>query len=160
MNWAHLHILLNHAPVIGMVIAVCLLVWGLWQRSDDVLRASLIMISVLALVSIAVYFTGEPAEHVIEDLPDIVESTIEEHEDAALWAVIELVVVGLVSLGGLIRFRGRAIPTRFATIILLLSVLSAAIFARTAYLGGHIRHTEIREGTTAIVQGERLPERG
>jgi hypothetical protein len=107
------------------------------------------MITVLAVVAIAVYLTGEPAEAVVEDLPDVLDSAIESHEKAALIAVTELFVLGIVALAGLIRSRGRAISKRLTLVVLAMSIVSAGAFAVTGFLGGKIRHSEIRSETPA-----------
>jgi len=52
MNWAHVHILLNHFPIIGTVFGVFFLAVALVKQSRDLQRASLgffILIALLAL---------------------------------------------------------------------------------------------------------------
>ena len=39
MNIAHLHLMLNHFPVVGSVIVALLLVLALYRRSDELGRA-------------------------------------------------------------------------------------------------------------------------
>ena len=151
MTGVHIHLLLNHLPVIGTIVALLLLAFAVQRRSVPLTRASLALFALLAVVGLAVYLTGEPAEHVIEDIPGLRESThdfIEEHEDAALFATWLLGAVGALSLGGLIVYRKRpeGIPRRFAVIVLILSLFPTVAMIRTAYLGGLIRHTEIRGG--------------
>ncbi len=154
MNWAHLHLLVNHVPVIGTVIAVLLLALAVLGRSSELTRVSFGMLVVLALTAGAVYLTGEPAEEVVEDLPGVSEAVIEPHEEAAMVASLLLGAVGAIALGGLILARrGRELPARFAHVVLALAVLAAAAMGRTAFLGGHIRHTEIRAGAPVVDEG-------
>ena len=40
MNWAHLHLALNHVPVIGLPIVLLLLAWAILRRSTELLKAS------------------------------------------------------------------------------------------------------------------------
>jgi hypothetical protein len=146
MNMAHLHLLLNHLPVIGTVFTVALLSFGLFRRSPEITRVSLGMLAIVALTAGGVYLTGEPAEEVVEGLPGVTEALIERHEEAALIATVLLGVVGAVALGGLIAFRldpSRSVG-RVGRVVLVLAIAPTAMMARVAYLGGQIRHEEIR----------------
>jgi uncharacterized membrane protein len=151
MSPAHLHLLLNHLPVVGTIGAVLLLAYALLRRSPELTRVSLGLFVLVALAGVAVYLTGEPAEEAVEHLSGVSESMIESHEDAALLATILLGVVGTVALAGLVAFRRRTggIPRGFATLALLLALAPAAAMGYTANLGGQIRHTEIRAGAAA-----------
>ena len=66
MNWAHLHLALNHVPVIGLPIVLLLLGWGIVKRSPELLKASFGLIILLAVVTVIVQVTGEPAEELVE----------------------------------------------------------------------------------------------
>jgi hypothetical protein len=149
MNWVHIHLLLNHLPVIGIVLALPILAWGRWKRSDEVVRVALALLATLAAVTIVVYLTGEPAEEAVEGLSGVSETLIERHEEAALFATVAFVTVGAVALGALIQFRRRAMPPRVAALILALTVIAAGLGAWTANLGGQIRHTEIGASAAA-----------
>jgi uncharacterized membrane protein YeaQ/YmgE (transglycosylase-associated protein family) len=151
MSPVHLHLLLNHVPVIGTIVAILLLGYALLRGSSELVRVSLGMFVLLALAAVLVYLTGEPAEELVEDLPGVSETILERHEDVALVATILLGVVGAVALGGLFAFRRRAagIPRGFAAFALLLALVSAGAMGYTANLGGQVRHTEIRPGGVA-----------
>jgi hypothetical protein len=156
MNLAHLHLLLNHVPVIGTIVAVLLLAYALWRKSAELTRVALGMFVILAFFGLAVYLTGEPAEHVAQRLPGVTRDAIHEHEEAGLIAAWLLGAVGALSLGGLIDYRRRpeGVPRRFGFILLILSLFPALAMARTANLGGMVRHSEIRSDTTgaAVIQ--------
>ncbi|MBI3989115.1 MAG: hypothetical protein HY347_05815 [candidate division NC10 bacterium] len=151
MNWAHLHLVLNHVPVIGMVLGVVLLAVALVKQSRDLQRVSLGFFILLALLALPVYFTGEPAAKVIEQLPGVSESVIERHEEAALIALVAVEVLGVIALGGVfLSRRPKTIPTWFAITLLLLSIAVGGWMVWTANLGGQIRHTEIRATGNAL----------
>jgi uncharacterized membrane protein YeaQ/YmgE (transglycosylase-associated protein family) len=159
MSPVHLHLLLNHLPVIGTIVAILLLGYALLRRSAELVRVSLGMFVLLALTAAVVYLTGEPAEELFEGLPGVSEAILERHEEAALVATILLGSVGAVALGGLLVFRKRVtgIPRGFAALALLLALVPAAAMGYTANLGGQIRHTEIRP---AGVADANVAERG
>ena len=108
----------------------------------------------LAATAVVVYLTGEPAEELIENLPGFSEAIVEEHEEVALIATIGMVVLGLVALVGLIRFRPpRIAPTWYGRGVLLLALLMGGVMVWTANLGGQIRHSEIRSNGGAATEG-------
>jgi uncharacterized membrane protein len=153
MNATHIHLLLNHFPIIGTLIGSALLIWGFFKKQDNIKIAACTIIVVMALIAIPVFLTGEPAEEAVEHLPGIAENIIEEHEEAAQFAIWILGFTGLMALISMIAYRvnHRLVRTAF-TLTLILSILGFAAMARTGYTGGQIRHTELRSGT--VVQGE------
>ena len=149
MNQAHWHLLLNHFPVVGTILCLLLLIAGVLRKSEEWKRAGLSCLVLVALLAIPAYPTGEPAEGVIEHLPDVSESLIEPHEAAAKFAILAALATGAVALFGLLRFRGPgALPTWLMTVMLLMTAWTVAVMAQTANLGGKIRHTEVRAGFT------------
>ena len=62
MDAAHVHLALNHFPVIGAIIAILLLGYALLKRSDELTRAGLALLFLVGTVAIPVFITGEPAE--------------------------------------------------------------------------------------------------
>ena len=152
MSAVHLHLLLNHVPVIGTLLALCLLAYAALRRDDGVARVSLGLFALLTLVAIAVFLTGEPAEEAVEGLAGVPESLVERHEEAALLSTIALGVMGGLSLAALFWFRRRAIPRTAALLLLAAALLPAGAMAWTASLGGQIRHSEIRPGAAALAE--------
>lgn len=146
MDAAHVHLLLNHVPVIGLVFAFLLLAYGLARRSDDVMKAALWTLGLVGLAAVVVYLTGEPAEELVEGLPGFSEPAMERHEEAALWATVAAAAVGALALGGLYAFRRRSLSRGFGATALLLTLLAGLPMGWTANLGGQVRHEEIRGG--------------
>jgi hypothetical protein len=81
MNWAYVHLALNHLPVIGAIFGVLLLLLALLRKSEELKRVSLGVFVITALLALPIYFTGEPAEEVVEHLPGVAEPLIERHEN-------------------------------------------------------------------------------
>jgi len=97
---------------------------------------------------LAAQFTGEPAEEVVEGLPDVPESLVGAHEDAAKFATIVAsitTVLGIVIAVVVFRRDGN-IPWIATTTLLVATVTTSAAMAWTGSTGGKIRHTEIRDG--------------
>lgn len=145
MNWAHVHLMINHVPVIGLLGAVLLLIYALARKSEEVKMVSFGLFVLIALMTFAVYFTGEAAQKVVKDLPGVTEADIGRHEEIAGLALTSMEVLGVAALIGLILLRrSGAIPKWIVVVVLVLSLITAAIVGFTANLGGQIRHTEIR----------------
>lgn len=143
MSILHLHLLLNHIPVVGALFALVLFAAALTLRDKVSSKFALGFTAALALVAVAVYFTGEPAEEAVENLVGVTERSIEAHEEAAQLGTIAFAVLGGLSILALIAFRAKRIP-RWVTIAGLVGVTAVSgIMAWTANLGGQIRHSEI-----------------
>ncbi|MCI0564610.1 MAG: hypothetical protein MN733_39585, partial [Nitrososphaera sp.] len=69
MNLAHVHLLLNHFPVIGTVFGFLFLAYAMAKKSEELKKVSLGIFVLIALIALPVYFTGEPAEEVVKHLP-------------------------------------------------------------------------------------------
>ena len=144
MNVVHVHLLLNHVPVVGAVIGTLLLAYAAVRRNSEVSKIALALFAALAAVSVAVFLTGEPAEEAVEHLPGFSESITEQHEELARVAMISIVAFGVLAIGALTYFRRRVLPRWFAATSLLFSLTIVALMAVTANSGGQIRHSEIR----------------
>jgi hypothetical protein len=141
---AHLHLLLNHFPTIGLAIALGLLVASLLKKSEDLKQASFVGFFLLGLLAIPAYLTGSAAQTVLQDQPDVSQQVIAAHQDAALLALILLEITGLMAWIALWRFR-RWHPVG----ILVLAIVTFGLMASAANIGGHIRHPEIQAAGTA-----------
>lgn len=144
MDSTHIHLLLNHFPIIGTIIGTAILLFGIWNRNIPIQQISLTTISIMALLAIPVFLTGEPAEESVENLPGISENVIEAHEEAAEIAFWLMMVTGVVSILSLVAYNAQHQYTKVIVRIAVgLSLLTSGTMIRTGYLGGQIRHTEI-----------------
>ena len=149
MNLAHLHLLLNHFPTVGLGIALGLLLASLLKKSEDLKQASFVAFFLLGLLAIPAYLTGSAAQVVLQDQPDVSQQVIAAHQDAALLALILMEITGLVAWIALWRFR-----RWHQTGVLVLAIVTFGLMASAANIGGHIRHPEIlAEGMAAPVPG-------
>ena len=150
MNQAHIHLLLNHIPLVVAGVAALLLAVALVRKSAELKRVSFGLFVLAALITIPVYLTGEPAEEIVENLPGVSGPIVEQHERSALFSLIAIEVLGVVSLFGLFIYRRAAeLPKVFAVATLGLSIVAGGLTAWTANLGGQIKHPEIRSGALA-----------
>ena len=147
MNPAHLHIILNHIPVIGIPIGAALLIYGLIRRSEEVKRVSLLVFVVVAIITVPTYLAGKAAEDMVEHLPGVDDDLIHTHEAAATIGLIVASILGVVSAVGLaISFLAGRLALPMTLVILLFSLGVSGWLGKVANLGGKIRHTELRDG--------------
>src|SRR5215475_2226601 len=144
MNLAHLHLLLNHFPTVGFGVGLGLLLVSFIAKHNDLKRISLGIVFVIALLALPVYFSGNAAQDAVKTLPDVSEPLITSHQDAALLAFLFMELSGLVAWFSLWEFRRTSGAARWSTVALLLSIVTFALMARAANMGGEIRHPEIR----------------
>lgn len=151
MNTTHLHLVITHLPIFGSILGSFVLAYGLWSKSNETKIAAYCVLLFSSMGAGIAYLTGEAAEETVEHLQGIAESTIEQHEDFAVFALAGLLVVGLSALiGMLVTLKKSRLVDQTAIIVLLLSLLGFGLVARTGYLGGKIRHTEIGASATAV----------
>jgi hypothetical protein len=74
MSLVHIHLLMNHIPVVGILFAVVAFASALAFRETLSIRFALVFTVALAIVTGAVYLTGEPAEEAVENLVGVSES--------------------------------------------------------------------------------------
>ncbi len=147
MNQTHIHLLISHLPIFGSILGGLVLSHGLWTKSNQTKIAAYNLFIISAIGAGIVYLTGEAAEESVEKLQGVVEATIETHEEFALFALITLITLGVASIIGLFLTIKKSPLTRTtAFVILFISIISFGLVARTGYLGGQIRHTEIANG--------------
>jgi hypothetical protein len=150
MNWAHVHLALNHFPVVGAIGIALLLGLSLLRKSPELTRVSLALFVLLGLVTVLVYLTGGEAEQLVEDLPGVSEARIETHEEISLIATAVVVLGALGALGAMLRWRGpRRLPTGVLAGLFGVSLLASGLMFWTANTGGQIRHSEILPGAAA-----------
>ena len=153
----HLHLLLNHFPTIGFIIGLALFVAAMLFKSEDNWQSSLIILVGIALLTIPTYVTGNAAESALEaaaPMDVLTETNIEAHEGAAFVALVLIELTGLLAWLALWRHR-RGAPRSGALTwsILALGLVSLAVVARAANIGGEIGHLEIRSAVEPAFLG-------
>jgi len=149
ISGAHLHLLLNHVPILGSAFALVLLAFGYFMRNDTISKAALWTLVVVSLIAIPAFLTGEEAEHAVEDRPGISNTQIHDHEEQAEIAFWALMCSGAIALGTLLASMNTQTVNRtlqFLNIIFIVGTF--ALMARTGSSGGAIRHLEIQSSAS------------
>ncbi len=145
MDWTHLHLALNHVPVLGTPFLLGLFLWS-WMRGQTVtLRLCLWLFVVLAAASIAIKFTGDFSAEALEKTPSFDKALIRWHEQSADQATTGVFFMGIAAAVALFLSRGgRAMPKWSLGLLAVLALATFLLMVRCANFGGHIRHPEIR----------------
>ena len=130
-------------------------------------RTSLVIFFLIAALAIPTYQSGNAAVEVLcsgtsQCPPGVSLATIRAHEDAALWGFAFMELTGFIAWIALWQFRLLSrVPRWGVPAVLLLSILTFAVMARAANLGGEIRHPEMAMLTrTSILIGVDVAEDG
>ena len=161
INVAHLHLLLNHVPTVGSVVALGLLLLAIIRQNEHLKHAGLEVLFAIAVVTLVAYMSGVGAHQKLRDQPEVSDNAIRVHQDAALVAFTVLEIAGFAAWIALwqTRRRGGAVPG-LVPVVTVLTVVSLALMARAANLGGEIRHPEIRADLTeGVAEPANDPER-
>jgi uncharacterized membrane protein len=150
MNDAHLHMVVNHFPIIGTIFGIGILIAGIFLNNSSIKNTAYILFIIAAIFGALSMGTGEGAEEMVEDFPNIGKAIIHEHEELAEKFALVLYVTGVFALISLVaavkKFRLAKI---FSFITLILALISGIISINVGTSGGEIRHTEIREDSSA-----------
>lgn len=160
MTPTHIHLVLNHVPLIGTVIGLALLAYALLRKEHAVAKSAMSIFIFTALVAGVVYLTGESAEEAVEHLPTVTHASIETHEEAALIGLIATFILGLVSFFGLIVSWQKPLRRGVGSTVLVLAVATAGILTWVGFLGGKINHPELRTVTAQATEQVDQTENG
>src|SRR2546429_6549709 len=105
MNLAHIHLLLNHCPTVGFAIGLGLLVLAITSKKDELKRASLVVVFLVALITIPTYLSGNAAQSALQERTDLSQAAIRAHEGAAFWGYVFMEITGFIAWLGLWYFR-------------------------------------------------------
>ena len=101
MNEAHLHLLINHIPVLGTLFGFLILLFGVVRNSKPLQQAALITFIIAVIATFSASSSGEGAEEIVEHIAGVEHKLIHEHEEIAEKAQWIMVILGLFSIGGL-----------------------------------------------------------
>ena len=145
MNGAHWHLLVNHLPIIGTLMATVVLGFGLLRKNASVVNLSF---GLLILMSIAAFITdqtGGSAAHYLDSIHKLDKPVFYQHAEAADTANIAMYITGLVALLALVWERAKQL-TWLPAAIFVLSLITFGLMANVGRLGGLIMHQELRAG--------------
>jgi uncharacterized membrane protein len=145
MNQAHLHMVFNHFPIIGLFFGIGILAFGIFKKHTILVNTAYVMFIFCMIMAKATMMTGEGAEEIVEEI-GISHDIIHNHEEVAETFMKVLYVLGILSILGLVaNFKKHAKASIVSYVVLVLAIGAAVLSKSVGTSGGEIRHTEIRE---------------
>jgi len=155
MNDAHLHLVVNHFPIIGTILGLGILITGIILKNNTVKSTAYVLFIVAAIFAAFSMGTGEGAEEMVEDMPNIGKQIIHEHEEMAEKLAIVLYFLGVISLVGLYtNLKNKAKANLVSYLAVAIGAVAVFLAQQTGTTGGEIRHTEIRANAVPVSGAE------
>ena len=163
MNDAHLHMVVNHFPIIGTIFGLGILVTGMFMKNNTLKNTAYILFAIAAIFAALSMYNSEGAEELVEDMPNIGHQIIHEHEEIAEKFAIIMYATGFFGLLSLFAsYKKYRFATIFSYITLALALVAGVLTKSVGTTGGEIRHTEIRANfvPTAGAEENTVGEKG
>jgi uncharacterized membrane protein len=152
-TWSHVHMVLNHFPTVGFVIALTCYGTALLIDNELMKRCGLVLFVICAILGVPTYVTGAASMWALTDpaFPGVSKAVINAHRDMALWTLFGLAFTGVAAWVELWRYRhlGR-LSNRSLYLVLAFAIITLGIMAETGHRGGQINHPEIRVATDIL----------
>lgn len=156
MNDAQLHLLLNHFPIIGLIIGTLILLAGIILKSVVSRKIAYVVILVCSIIAIPTLGSGEEAEEILEQMSEMTKERhhlIHEHEEKAelfmpfAWTLIFLSLASIF-----VEWRKMKFAKYLAIITLVMSLVACYLVREVGNSGGEISHPEIRKDFKLILE--------
>jgi len=145
MTKAHLHLLLNHFPILGSIFLTVLFIIALLYRNIFLQKVTLWFLVAIALFTAATYATGDGAAQAVEHLPGVSQAMLDSHAQFAKVGLALMFVTGAIALGSALFYSYKPrVPRALLGVLLAILLLNSGVFAYIGFLGGQIHHQEIR----------------
>ena len=144
MNWPYVHTLINHFPIILVVMGAAAAVTALVLRRRGIWLYSVASLTLAGLSIYPAFLSGDEASDALKNTWYIVPSMVHDHEESAelaLWVVIATGVIGLFAWWWMLRRSDDAeVPKWLRVLVVVSSLASVAAITYTSVLGGRIVH--------------------
>jgi hypothetical protein len=144
----YVHVLLNHLPLTGLLVAVVMLAGALILNNRQAMFLSLILVGLLSLSAWPVSEFGEDAyDRVLSMSNEDGAAYLKRHAQLAHhWVFLFYVTAGAAGLAMVVGWKSRRHFRKTSVGVLVLALGSLAAGAVIADYGGKIRHREFRYG--------------
>lgn len=158
MNATHIHLLINHLPIIGLIMGILVDIFGLFSKKQVVSSVGLWITMIAGFSSYPTMYSGGASEHFLDENEGkycVSEDLIHEHEEAAEMAFWPCIATGIFAGLALIGNRKGHKHTKKAEILVVfIGIISIILIGKAGLTGGQIRHPEISSCCSAEGSGE------
>jgi hypothetical protein len=148
VNAAQVHLMFNHWPLILITVGFFILLIGEMKLNTSYKQLGLTIFVIAALLAIPSQFSGEGAEHILEDIGALDAAThtqVEKHATLGFFSAMLAYALGILSFISLIVLHSsHAFFSYIRKLIIVGAAAGIVLMALTAHSGGEIRHPEIR----------------
>ena len=143
MNANDTHAFITHLPVMGSLLGLFVLVYGLIAKSYHTQMVAYLIFILAAAGAVLAYFSGNDLGYTIDIFKGVSQYAITKHADFAVYSLIVLFILGTLSLLALwLNLKESPTIKMVVPLVLLTALISFVFVARTGYLGSQIRHFE------------------
>ena len=145
LNPTHVHLMITHLSIFGSILGALVLIYGMVTKSHHTKVAALLLFILTSRTSFIADYTGDAASSTVKHIAGVSKEAVKLHHQAAQFGLLSLYILGGASLLALIYLKVKK-PVKTKIIywpVLIIALWSFSVTARTGYLGGKIRHTEL-----------------
>ena len=147
MDELHLHLVVNHLPIIFPIVGIIILLIGILSKSEVTNRNAYVIFILGAITSFAAMQTGENAENSATQIAGLSENLIEIHEEVSeIFSTLTYVLGGISLVALFLSFRNSVVSKYAPFVAGILAVVCLFFAQKVGTTGGEIKHTEIRTG--------------
>ena len=142
-SWPYAHLLINHFPVVLSVVAFATTILAFLLRRRVLWQAAMAALTIAGLFIFPVHFTGDQADHALNDPWYIKPGTIEAHDNAAgiaMWVILIVGAFAAYSWWRSVKRPEEILPGWMRTGVFVGAIAALGTVTYTAYLGGKIIH--------------------
>lgn len=143
LSWPYAHLLINHFPVVLSISALAVTVLALILRRRGLWLTAMGALTAAGLAVYPVHFTGDKADHALNDPWYIRPGTIEAHDKAAgiaMWVILIAGAFAAYSWWRSLKRPVELIPGWIRAGVVVASLAAVGTVTYAAYLGGKIIH--------------------
>jgi hypothetical protein len=142
----YIHVIINHLPLIGLLVAMLALIAALFTRDRTAILIGLALVGLLALSAWPVYEYGEEGYDRVLSMTDEAGGKYLEYHRALAerWVVLYFVTAGVAGIGFLAAWKWPRTLVFSSILALVLAAASLTAGIVIAKAGGAIRHREFR----------------
>lgn len=143
LSWPYAHLLINHFPVVLSVSALSIAILALLLKRRGLWLTAMGALAVAGAFAYPVKFTGDKADHALNDPWYIHRGAIEAHDDAAgiaMWVILIAGAFAAYSWWRSLKRPAELMPAWMRAGVLVGAMAAVGTATYTAFLGGKLIH--------------------
>ena len=148
MNTIETHAVITHISIVGSLLGLLILLYGLLAKSYYTQMTGYLTLAVASAVAIFAYISGNDLGYNMRGIQYVSQNNLAKHTDFANYSIILIFFLGMLSLLALwLNLKDSSLAKTVSHVVVATAIISFAVVARTGYLGTQIRHFEVRNKT-------------